>query len=176
MASRQSSFQTRFQVNVWAGVLGNQLIGPHIFPDTLNGALYLDFLQHTLPTLLDELNLDQNERDKIIFQQDGAPPHFSNDVRQWLTENYPTWIGRAGPVPWPARSPDLSPLDFFVWGMMKQEVYSTPVNSNDELRNRIEVAAQKVRDKLTLNVTVRGMKKRARACVRKGGRQFEHEL
>lgn len=106
-ASRENSFQRRFQVNVWAGVIGNQLVGPHIFPDTLNGENYLDFLQHTLPTLLDGLNLGRNDRDKIIFQQDGAPPHFSNVVRQWLTENYPTWIGRAGPVAWPARSPSF---------------------------------------------------------------------
>lgn len=175
-ASRESSFQTRFHVNVWAGVLGNHLLGPHILPDTLNGQDYLDFLQHTLPNLLDGLNLDPNERDKIIFQQDGAPPHFNGHVRQWLTENYPTWIGRAGPVPWPARSPDLSPLDFFVWGMMKEVVYSTVVNSQEELKNRIEVAAQKVREKLTLSVTVRAMRKRARACIRKGGAQFENVL
>lgn len=173
---RESSFQRRFHVNVWMGVIGNKLIGPHIFQGNLTGQGYLDFLQHDLPTFLDELDLDHHQRDSVIFQQDGAPPHFSNDVRQFLTENYPTWIGRGGPVPWPARSPDLSPLDFFVWGAMKEIVYSSPVNSVEELRNKIEAAAQVVREKLTLKVTVRAMRKRARACIRKGGRQFENEI
>ena len=27
------------------------------------------------------------------------------------------WIGRGGPIPWPPRSPDLSPLDFFPVGV-----------------------------------------------------------
>lgn len=71
---------------------------------------------------------------------------------------------------------DLSPLDFFVWGRMKQEVYWTPVNSQDELKNRNELTVKKVREKLTLNVTVRAMRKRARACIRKRERQFENKL
>ncbi|KAG8311368.1 hypothetical protein J6590_108574 [Homalodisca vitripennis] len=120
--------------------------------------------------------MDHNQRDNIVFQQDGAPPHFSNEVCQWLTDNYPTWIGRAGTVASPARSPDLSPMDFFVWGTMKQEVYSTTVNSEEDLRNRIELAAQIVRNKLSLNVPVRAMRKRTRACIRNGGRQFENNL
>lgn len=173
---RESSHQRRFHVNVWIGIIGNQLIGPHFFPENLNGVDYLNFLQHDLPNLLDELNLDRRQRDSIIFQQDGAPPHFNNDVRDWLSLNYPTWVGRGGPVAWPSRSPDLSPLDFFVWGTMKDIVYSLPVDSVEELTNRIIEAAQTVRDKLSFNVTVRAMRKRARACIRKEGRQFENEI
>lgn len=26
---------------------------------------------------------------------------------------------------WPARNPDINPLEFFVWGCMKQSVYRT---------------------------------------------------
>ncbi|KAG8270875.1 hypothetical protein J6590_075449, partial [Homalodisca vitripennis] len=63
-------------LNVWAGVIGNQLVGPHICQGTLNSGVYLDSLQHTLPTLLDGLDMDHNQRDNIVFQQDGAPPHF----------------------------------------------------------------------------------------------------
>ncbi|KAJ4429330.1 hypothetical protein ANN_26334 [Periplaneta americana] len=39
------------------------------------------------------------------------------------------WIGRGGPVAWPAQSPDLTPLDFFLWGCMKEKVYQTEVAS-----------------------------------------------
>lgn len=33
------------------------------------------------------------------------------------------WIGRDGPINWPPRSPDISPLDFFLWGYVKDIVY-----------------------------------------------------
>lgn len=57
--------------------------------------------------------------------QDGAPPHFAAAVRHFLNEQYgQNWIGRAGPIPWPARSPDMNPLDYFLWGYVKSVVYA----------------------------------------------------
>lgn len=48
------------------------------------------------------------------FQHDGCPAHFSLVARQKLIEKFSNrWIGRGGSVVWPARSPDLTPLDFF---------------------------------------------------------------
>ncbi|KAJ8962876.1 hypothetical protein NQ318_001284 [Aromia moschata] len=56
---------------------------------------------------------------------DGAPPHFARQVRDFLNVEHPNrWIGRNGPIHWPARSPDLTPCDFYLWGYMKQLVYS----------------------------------------------------
>ena len=51
------------------------------------------------------------------YQHDGAPAHFSIATRQVLNDKYPNrCIGRGGPVPWPPRSPDLTPLDCFLMG------------------------------------------------------------
>ena len=36
-------------------------------------------------------------------------------------------------VPWPALTPDLTPLDSFMWGGMKSVVYGTPVMSEEDL-------------------------------------------
>jgi hypothetical protein len=42
----------------------------------------------------------------------------------FLNENYEgIWIGKGGPLAWPTWSPDLNPLDFFLWGCMKSRVY-----------------------------------------------------
>jgi hypothetical protein len=69
------------------------------------------------------------------FQHDGAPPHFSRHVREILDNQYPQgWIGRGGPHHWPARSPDLNPLDFFLWGHLKSLIYRRPINSEADLR------------------------------------------
>jgi hypothetical protein len=41
-----------------------------------------------------------------------------------LNVNFPGWrIRRGGPISWPPRSPDLTPLDFFLWGYAKDQVY-----------------------------------------------------
>lgn len=45
--------------------------------------------------------------------------HFSIDVREYLNQNFGTWIGKRGLVDWPPRSPDLTPCDYAVWGIMK---------------------------------------------------------
>ena len=47
-------------------------------------------------------------------------------------------MGQAGPIPWPARSPDLSPLDFWLWGYLKKKVHSHSVATLQELRDAIE--------------------------------------
>lgn len=110
-ACRMDSFQHRFSVNVWAGVLGTRVLGP-VFLPRLTGDTYLQFLQEVLPQLLADVPLSLL-RD-VFYQHDGAPAHFTWNVRRHLDAEYgPRWIGRGGPVQWPPRSADLTPLDFF---------------------------------------------------------------
>jgi len=75
----------------------------------------------------------------IIFQQDGAPPRWG--VRMFvgfLDAAFPNrWIGRDGQTPWPPRSPDINLLDFFLWGCVKDKVFSTPVPDVTNLKVRI---------------------------------------
>ncbi|GBO40138.1 hypothetical protein AVEN_216218-1 [Araneus ventricosus] len=75
--------------------------------------------------------LGSNSTD-CIFQQDGAPPHWSTEVRTFLNQHLPKlWIGRSGDADdvfcsWPPRSPDLIQCDFFLWGYVKDRVYVPP--------------------------------------------------
>ncbi|KAJ8889279.1 hypothetical protein PR048_008777 [Dryococelus australis] len=69
-------------------------------------------------------------RQNTWFQHDGAPTQFSL-----------AWIGRSGPIAWPARSPDLTPLDYFLWGHMMGVIYETHVESEEDLLVRIMAAA-----------------------------------
>jgi hypothetical protein len=58
------------------------------------------------------------------LKHDGASQDFSIEVTEFLEENYEgRWIGRNGPVAWPALSPDLNPLPFFLLYAMKSRVY-----------------------------------------------------
>lgn len=97
------------KVNVWCGMMNNIIIGPFFFGEsTITSSVYLDMLQQFVEPQVEEL------QPSIIFQQDGAPPHWGLMVRDYLNSKYPNrWIGRDGPMRWPPRSPDLTPLDFF---------------------------------------------------------------
>ena len=142
-ATVESKFQLRFSGNVWCAVLDEQLIGSFILEGRLTREAYLRFLEEELPRFLEDVPL--NKRGRIYFQHDGAPPHSSCEVRNFLNYHFPgRWIGRGGPHTWPARSPDLSPLDYSVWGRMKELVYSVNVVTRDALLGRILNAAERI--------------------------------
>jgi hypothetical protein len=71
----------------------------------------------------------------VIFQQDGAPPHWGRIVPDYLDATFPNcWLGRDGPLAWPPQSPDVTPLDFFLWGYVKDKVYATKVTGFADLK------------------------------------------
>ena len=56
----------------------------------------------------------------------------------FLDATFPNrWIVRDGPTPWPPRSPDITPIDFILWGYVKDKVFSTPVPDITNLKARI---------------------------------------
>jgi len=91
---------------------GNRILGPIIYDYNLNGNNYRHLLENDISNYLDELPL--HVRRDMWFQQDGAPAHNSRVAREYLDTHFaPRLITTSGPVRWPARSPDLTPLDFF---------------------------------------------------------------
>ncbi|KOC70424.1 hypothetical protein WH47_08082, partial [Habropoda laboriosa] len=75
-------------------------------------------------------------------QNDGCPTLYARKVREPLDELYPNrWIGRGGSVSWPAPSPDLTPLDFFLQGVLRnivyQEIPTTPENMRHGLLQHV---------------------------------------
>jgi Helix-turn-helix domain (DUF4817) len=165
--------QHQFSVNVWAGIIGNILVGPHFFPNRLNGDVYYNFIRDDLPELMDAVPL--RTRLLMWFMHDGAPPHFAIAVRNYLNQQYPDrWIGRGGPHQWPARSPDLNPLDFYLWGHLKQLVYSTPIETVDELQLRIINGFNMIRARPEIFQLVRdNLSHRVDGCLLAHGGHFQ---
>ncbi|KAJ8938501.1 hypothetical protein NQ318_005165 [Aromia moschata] len=56
----------------------------------------------------------------------GLPPHNAKINTNWLNTTFSDMIGTYGPIRWPARSPDLTSLDFWLWGYIQDQVYLTP--------------------------------------------------
>ena len=83
----------------------------------------------------------QQQQD-IYFQQVGAPAHYARCVHERLDINFnDRWIGRRPPFECPARSPDLSPMDFFLWGVPKDMVYKEKPHTIPDIR---QVIADKI--------------------------------
>jgi hypothetical protein len=68
-------------------------------------------------------------------------------------------ISLRGDNPWPARSPDLTPCDFFLWGYLKAEVYKhRPRNLqtlNEAIRTEIRCIPQEMLERVMRNFTSR---------------------
>lgn len=171
---RQVEHQRPWNVNVWCGIIGDKLIGPHFIHGHLNGEKYQQLLEDVLPTLLEDVPLDV--RQTMWFQHDGCPAHFAVRSREVLDRLYNRrWIGRGGPVPWPARSPDLTSPDFFLWGYLKNEVYSEVPTTPENMIERITNACQKITPDMLLSC-VESFQERVNKCIDVGGDIFEHLL
>ena len=86
---------------------------------------------------------------KHIFMQDGSPTHWSTNVSKWLNENLPgRWIGRGGQqdcnISWTPRSPDITPLNYFLWGYIKSKVYVKNYENISDVKAAIISAFQEV--------------------------------
>lgn len=127
-----------------------------------------------MPVLLADVPL--RVRAQLIFQHDGAPAHFSRQVREILNARFPDrWMGRGGPIAWPARSPDLNVLDFFVWGHIKSLIEQRRNDGENEVREAIVAAFDTITPDMAHRAT-RNIVRRAELCIRERGRHFEQFL
>ena len=113
------------------------------------------------------------EEECFYFQQDRAPPLYHRDVTSFLNERLPNrWIGRRGFVEYPSRSPDLTPLEFFLWGYLKDKVYALKPTTIAELRATIEHECMQI-PRESLHDVFYSTASRYRRCLDQNGHQFE---
>lgn len=175
---REDHTQYPEKINVWAAIAENRIIGPYYFEENLNGPRYLQFLQdYVIPNLVilfPNANNPAIPNENLWFQQDGAPPHYAADVRRYLDQVFPNrWIGRRGSIEWPPRSPDLTPLDFFLWGHLKNVVYKTRPDNIEELKTRITNECNNISQE-TVSKVQREFIDRLGYCQAQEGLHFEH--
>lgn len=125
---------------VWCALHAGGIIGPYFFKNadgrrvTVNGERYRGMIRDYFIPRLEGLDVAD-----MWFQQDGATCHTSNMTIDLLKETFgERVISRNGPVNWPPRSCDLTPLDFFLWGYVKSLVYADKPATIDALEANIE--------------------------------------
>lgn len=124
---------------VWCGLYAGGIIGPYFFKNeagnrvTVNGDRYRAMINDYLIPNLNGIDLEG-----MWFQQDGATCHTANATLDLLRKEFgEKIISRNGPVNWPPRSCDLTPLDYFLWGYVKSLVYADKPANIDALEHNI---------------------------------------
>ena len=158
-------------LTVWAAISYNGVLSFDLSRHTMNSERYCQILREkVLP------NMIRGACATWFFQQDGAPPHYSLEAREILSNGLPQrWIGRRGAIEWPARSPDLTPCDFWLWPYLKSKVYN-PAGRKFE---NVEELQAKITEELVLiplqmfRDSLQDFRKRVDQCIAKDGEHFE---
>ena len=102
------------------------IIGPYFFLNEAGAAVSVNKLRYR--TMINEFlrtELEDMDVGDVYFQQYGAMCYTGGETIGLLREKFPgRVISRNGDYKWPPRSCDLTPLDFFLWGYVKDKVYA----------------------------------------------------
>jgi transposase len=115
-----------------------------IVEGTIDSQKYIENLQKL--RFIEQLD-EKYGKGNWIFQQDGAPCHTSRASREWIQERCVLL------QPWPANSPDLSPIEL-LWAILKRTIWHmSPKTISDlerVLRDSWSSISQSTIDKLCI--------------------------
>ncbi|GFX37658.1 DUF4817 domain-containing protein [Trichonephila clavipes] len=93
--------------------------------------------------------LNNHDVQELWFQQDGATCHTARATIDLLKDTFgDRLISRFGPVNWPPRSCDLTPLDYFLWSYVKSLVYADRPQTLDHLEDNIRHVIADIRPQM----------------------------
>ncbi|GFU59944.1 transposable element Tcb1 transposase [Trichonephila clavipes] len=138
------------KLTVWCALWAGGIIGPYFFKNdeghnvTVNGDRYRAMITNFF---IPELN--NHDVQELWFQQDGATCHTARATIDLLKDTLgDRLISRFGPVNWPPRSCDLTPLDYFLWGYVKSLVYADKPQTLDHLEDNIRRVIADIRPQM----------------------------
>ena len=129
------------KVTAWCAMNSKTIIGPYWFEDADGRTVTVN--QENYRTVIRKFYASVRRRRGIVidrqwFMQDGATPHTANATLELLRQKFgDRVISRRTDIPWAAHSPDLNPLDFFLWGYAKDNVYADNPQTLQDLKTAI---------------------------------------
>lgn len=127
-------------LTVWCGMHAGEIVGPFIFrtgDDGPNGfkAKYEEFLKTSFIGRL----IGFHGEPRLLIQQDDSPLYTdTNAILEGLVND--RFISPEGPINWPPRSCDLTPMNYFLWGYLQAVVYAEMPTSLAHLKVKIHQA------------------------------------
>ena len=153
---------TKFPATVMVlSVVSNQgdVMPPHFFKKghRVNAEEYVKVLRDVVKPWIDRVA----EGRPYVFQQDSAPAHKAKATQEWMSANLHSHIT---PEFWPPNSPDLNPLDYYVWGVVERDTNKCPHNTLDSLKSAIKQVMVKM-DKAMLTKACARFRPRIEAVI-----------
>jgi len=115
------------RIAVWAGISSQGIIGPIFLKEkeTVDRKTYNRILNEAISNAR-----SKNMIGGFYWQQDGAPPHRTEENLAFVHDHYDSRVIAKGfpsnygeGKEWPPYSPDFSPMDYYLWGSVKGKVY-----------------------------------------------------
>ena len=148
------------KVGIWGGISGEGTMSARIFDGTMNGMVYCDVLQKELKQSMAKLP----KKTMFIFQQDLAPWHTSNLVKEKISKM------KLNVLPWTAKSPDLNPIEM-LWSILDKKLAAKPIYSKSELFSRLQSEWDNIDQLLCCNL-IDSMPDRIQKCLKAKGGHF----
>lgn len=104
-----------------------------------------------------------------IFHQDSAPAHVAKNTLKFFADSKLAYVD---PESWMPQSPDLAPMDYFVWGYLKQQLWKRKVTTINGLKRALLDEWKKLPQEM-INRALIHWKKRCRLTYYNKGRQIE---
>lgn len=73
----------------------------------------------------------------LSFQPRGVPPHIHRRESFLNTQLFERWFSQGRSTSWSPLSPNLTPLDSFLWGLVEDKIPLVPITCNN-VRGRIQ--------------------------------------
>ncbi|GFU03973.1 uncharacterized protein TNCV_198581 [Trichonephila clavipes] len=141
--------------------------------EAVNAQRYLTLLRETVVRCL----IQRGQISNATFLQDRATSHTANPVKAFLIQTFgeDRIISRRCRYPWPPRSPDLTPADFWLCGYLKSHMYLSGPSSLSELKYAIHREVSSLHPDM-LHSAVAGFVIRLECLLSCGGGHVEHIL
>jgi len=134
---------------------------------TVTSDRYVEMLETFLRPKLEDVDTED-----VWIQQDGVTAHTARRSLRVLREMFRGRLfSLGGDMEWPARSPDLSPCDSFLWGYLKEKVFKHRPRSLEDLKERIQQEIDSIPPELTRRV-MKNFWERLQQCVANVGRHM----
>jgi len=78
-------------------------------------------------------------------------PVVTRQIFKRFSSSCHVFINRGGPTAWPPRSPDLTPLEFFAWGFIKDVVYRRKVRDLADFKQHIIESVELITPHMLIN-------------------------
>ncbi|GFW28659.1 DUF4817 domain-containing protein [Trichonephila clavipes] len=107
------------KLTVWCALWAGGIIGPYFFKnDECHNVIVKDDRYRAMITNFFIPELNNHDVQELWFQQYSATCHTARATIDLLKDTFgDRLISHFGPVNWPPRSCDLTPLDYFLWVM-----------------------------------------------------------